>query len=198
MPGGVQLDVPDPAAFDRVTPVARQHRGRVGLACLVAYDAHGAPSRPSRKIRFRRPGGPSRPSALTPADRNGSVRRDDADFGSFSTDRPPADTRLLAMDNVLVSSAQSDQRRPAISPRRKPVSANSQVWPSRSSAIADSNTAPQPRCRCRDPCVSRRPGSPGRPHSAPPVRSIKIGRRRLVSESALVEFIQKLDAGGAA
>ena len=30
------------------------------------------------------------------------------------------------------------------------------------------------------------------------LRSIKIGRRRLVSESALVEFIQKLDAGGVA
>ena len=96
------------------------------------------------------------------------------------------------MDNVLASSSTSHQRRPAISPRRKPDSANSQAWPSRSSAIAASSAAPQPRCRCRDPCVSRRPGSPGRPHSAPPVRSIKIGRRRLVSESALVEFIQKL------
>jgi excisionase family DNA binding protein len=30
------------------------------------------------------------------------------------------------------------------------------------------------------------------------LRSVKVGRRRLVSEAALVEFIQSLDAGGAA
>ena len=30
------------------------------------------------------------------------------------------------------------------------------------------------------------------------LRSVKVGRRRLVSEAALVEFIESLDAGGAA
>ena len=30
------------------------------------------------------------------------------------------------------------------------------------------------------------------------LRSVKVGRRRLVSEAALVEFIENLDAGGAA
>jgi excisionase family DNA binding protein len=30
------------------------------------------------------------------------------------------------------------------------------------------------------------------------LRSIKVGRRRLVSEAALVEFIEKLDASGGA
>lgn len=29
------------------------------------------------------------------------------------------------------------------------------------------------------------------------LRSVKVGRRRLVSEAALVEFIQRLDGGGA-
>jgi excisionase family DNA binding protein len=28
------------------------------------------------------------------------------------------------------------------------------------------------------------------------MRSVKVGRRRLVSEAALAEFIEKLDAGG--
>lgn len=30
------------------------------------------------------------------------------------------------------------------------------------------------------------------------LRSVKVGRRRLVSEAALVDFIEKLDAGGVA
>lgn len=30
------------------------------------------------------------------------------------------------------------------------------------------------------------------------LRSVKVGRRRLVSESALTDFIEALDAGGAA
>jgi excisionase family DNA binding protein len=30
------------------------------------------------------------------------------------------------------------------------------------------------------------------------LRSVKVGRRRLVSEAALVEFIERLDTGGAA
>ena len=80
---------------------------------------------------------------------SGSVRRDIADFGSFSTAWPPASTRLFFTDSALPLRSTSDQRSPAISPRRNPHNASSQAWPSRPPQSTATGLLLRPPCRCQ-------------------------------------------------
>src|ERR1700744_4434571 len=98
MPRRMQLDMTYPRGLQRVTPVPRQHLGRIRLASLVAAQVSKAP--PPIASRSAACRALATFSSDTSRSSSGSVRRDLADFGSFSTVGPPADTRLLTMLRV--------------------------------------------------------------------------------------------------
>ena len=151
--GGMQLDVPNPGRLHRVAPVAGQHRGRVRVADLVAHDVGPGAVAPRRGQAVRRPGGPSRPSAPTPADRAtaGSAATSPTS-GRSPLGRPPADTRLFTIDNVLPSRSTSDP--PKSGDLAAPESRQSQLPSMTEPVVADrGQRVPvlRPRCRCRVP-----------------------------------------------